>query len=111
MAKVVCAITMVQKPRATPTLTNRSSRDRPRMTSGMTSGAEIMPANMVRPGKRAMRVRTTPAMVPSTSAIVEDSAATRSVTQAESSRAWFCSMACVPFEREPAPDGDQLATR
>ena len=73
MAKVVWAMTMVQKPRVTSMLTNSSSSDRPRITSGMTSGAEIMPAKKVRPGKRAMRVSTTPAMVPSTRARVEES--------------------------------------
>src|SRR5882724_10794822 len=37
--KVVCAITMVQKPRSISTATNNSSNDSPVMTSGMTSGA------------------------------------------------------------------------
>ena len=32
--------------------TSISSSDRPMMTSGMTSGAATMPANMVRPKKR-----------------------------------------------------------
>ena len=94
--------------RRRPWLTNSSSSDRPRITSGMTSGAEIMPAKKVRPGKRAIRVSTTPAMVPRISARVEDSAATRSVTQAESSSCWLSSIDAVPLQREAAPDGDQL---
>src|SRR3954447_7484941 len=36
---VVCAITMVQKPRSTSTATNSSSSDNPVITSGITNGA------------------------------------------------------------------------
>jgi hypothetical protein len=36
---VVCAITMVQKPRSISTATNNRSSDRPVITSGITSGA------------------------------------------------------------------------
>ena len=36
---VVCAITMVQKPRSISTATNSNSSDSPVMTSGITSGA------------------------------------------------------------------------
>ncbi|MNT57358.1 hypothetical protein D3C72_1947210 [compost metagenome] len=45
------------------------------MTSGMTSGAETMPENSVRPLKRRKRTRATAASVPSTSAIEALSAA------------------------------------
>jgi hypothetical protein len=39
MVKVACAATMVQKPRSMPKATNKSSKDKPRTTSGMTRGA------------------------------------------------------------------------
>ena len=39
MARVVCAMATVQKPRSTATATNSSSNDSPVITSGMTSGA------------------------------------------------------------------------
>ena len=44
---------------------NSSSSDSPVMTSGITSGAEIMPLNSVRPRKRPNRAMASPARVPS----------------------------------------------
>src|ERR1051325_2524523 len=44
---VVCAITTVQKPRSALIATNNSSSDRPGITSGITSGAQLMPAQAV----------------------------------------------------------------
>ncbi len=48
--------------------TNSSSIASPVITSGMTSGAVVMAARMVRPRKRPKRASTSPASVPSTTA-------------------------------------------
>jgi len=52
MVKVMCASVTVNKPRSRPIATNKSSSDRPVMTSGMTSGANTMPENSTLPRKR-----------------------------------------------------------
>ncbi len=53
--KVMCAMVMVETPRCQASPTNSSNVARPVMTSGMTSGAVIMPVNNVRPLKRPNR--------------------------------------------------------
>src|SRR5574343_803278 len=74
MHNVVWPTQMVKKPRSEGTPIsccsemNSSSIDRPVITSGITIGAVIMPANRVLPGKRLKRASTKPAMVPSTTA-------------------------------------------
>src|SRR6185437_13174066 len=48
--------------------TNNSNRDSPVITSGMTSGAVVMPNSRVRPRNWPKRARVTPARGPSTTA-------------------------------------------
>src|SRR5262245_6987324 len=85
--KVVCAMAMVQKPRSMSIATNNNNRASPMMTSGMTSGAKIIPENSTRPRKRSKRTSAMAASVPSTVAALADKKAMRSVTQADSSMA------------------------
>ena len=54
---------------------NNSSSDRPVMTSGMTSGADIMPLNSSRPLNWPKRTSASPASVPSSIAKVAFTAA------------------------------------
>ena len=74
--KVVWAIQMVITPRSIgqpiscAMATNNSSKDRPVITSGITSGAVTMPPNNVRPRKRPIRVNTSAANVPSAVAAI-----------------------------------------
>src|SRR5574343_901397 len=76
MHSVVWPTQMVKKPRSVGTPINccsemnSSSMDRPVMTSGITIGAVIMPANSVLPGKRLKRASTKPAIVPRMTAAV-----------------------------------------
>ena len=62
--------------------TNSSSSDSPVITSGMTSGAVVMPASSMRPRKRPKRASAMPASVPSTTAAVADMSAIRIDSQA-----------------------------
>ena len=73
--------------------TKSRSSDRPVITSGMTSGANTIPENSVRPRKRPRLTSVTAASVPSTVATVAESRPTRNVTQAASSSASFCKSA------------------
>ena len=101
-------MTMVQKPRAQFMLTNSSSRDRPRITSGITSGAKIMPENSVRPGKRAMRVERWRPCVPSTRASVAEDKGNPQGHPGRIEQRLVVQQWPVPLQREAAPDGDQL---
>jgi hypothetical protein len=66
----MCASVTVVAPRpvgypiSVSRLTNSNNSERPVMTSGMMSGAEIMPENKVRPLKRPSRASVRPASVP-----------------------------------------------
>ena len=66
----MCAMVIVVTPRpagqpkACSIATNRSSSDSPVMTSGITSGAVVMPVIRVRPLKRRNRDSANPASVP-----------------------------------------------
>ncbi len=81
-------MTMVSMPRPrgqpiSPSMaTNSKSSDRPVITSGMTSGADTVPAKAVRPRKRRKRTSATAASVPRTSAMVAESAAICRLSQA-----------------------------
>ena len=66
----MCAMVMVVTPRpcgqpkSCSIATNSSSSDSPVITSGITSGAVVIPDNSVRPLKRPKRASTRPASVP-----------------------------------------------
>ncbi|MNV45813.1 hypothetical protein D3C71_1376210 [compost metagenome] len=69
--KVTCAIQMLVTPRAgkpgiPPIATSKVISEKPRITSGITSGAVISAPNIVLPGNRLNRVITIAAIVPST---------------------------------------------
>ncbi|MNT70031.1 hypothetical protein D3C72_2083850 [compost metagenome] len=71
------------------------------MTSGMTSGAVIMPPNSVLPRNRPKRASARPATVPSTTEAVADIAATLSDSQA-APRSWsFCSSSAYHLVEKP----------
>ena len=70
------------QPTASSSATNSSSSDRPVITSGITSGAEVMPLNSTRPRNRPIRASARPASVPSATAAVADSAAMRTLNHA-----------------------------
>ena len=115
MVKVTWAMVMVVIPRPSgqpmncSSETNSSSSDSPVMTSGMTSGAVIMPPNSVRPRNRPNRAIAMPAMVPSTTEKVALSAAMRSDSQAGDQHLLVMQQPDIPFGRPAAPDGDQTA--
>jgi hypothetical protein len=72
------------------------------MTSGITSGANIIPENKVRPGNRPKRTSVMAASVPSTVATVADITATRIVTHAASLSPSFCRSDPYHFVENPA---------
>ena len=82
-------------------LTNKSSNDRPVITSGMTIGDVIMPENSVRPRKRPNRASARPAIVPSIVASVADVTAMRRLSQVASSTCSFCSNAAYQRVENP----------
>ncbi len=63
-------------------LTNRSRAERPSITSGITSGAELISDSRPRPGKRPKRASAKPAAVPMTTARVALPEAIRKLRQA-----------------------------
>ena len=71
-------------------LTKSIRSDRPVITSGMMSGAEIMPENRVRPLNRPSRASVSPASVPRMVANVADTTAMRSDRSAASITWSFC---------------------
>ena len=82
-------------------LTNNSNNDKPVMTSGMTSGAVIIPENTVRPRKRPKRHSARPAIAPRTVAKVADVTAMRRLKNAASST---CSLRSnSPYHRVEKP--------
>ncbi len=101
MVKVACASTIVQNPRSKLIATNSSKSDRPVITSGMTSGAKIMPENSVRPRNRPIRTRTSAAMVPNTVASVAEMKATFSVIHAASISCSFSSSPAYHLVENP----------
>ncbi len=64
------------QPNSPSITTNSSSKDRPVMTSGMTSGAVVRPCSNVRPRNGPKRASTSPASVPRMTAPVALMAAT-----------------------------------
>jgi hypothetical protein len=71
------------------------------ITSGMTSGAKIMPENNVRPRKAEKRTSAMAPSVPSTSASVAETKAIRKVTQAASSNSSLRSSSPYHFSEKP----------
>ena len=105
--KVTCAIQMDRmppglKPTNSPSDTNISRIDRPMITSGITSGAVISAPNSVLPGKRRMRVITSAAMVPSTTAAVAVQNATLMLIHA--ARSILSSRNSSPYHLNEKPD-------
>src|ERR1700733_15296779 len=87
---VMCARMMVSmpvpcgQPIACCNVMNSSSNARPVMTSGMTSGAVVMPTSSVRPRNGPKRASATPVSVPSTTAPLAAISAIRTDSQAAS---------------------------
>ncbi len=81
MVSVMCAMVMVVTPRpcgqpnSCSSATNNTSNDRPVITSGITSGAVVMPENKVRPLNLPNRASASPASVPRITAPVALTAA------------------------------------
>ncbi len=108
MQKVVWAIVIVIAPRASGQpitaciLTNNSSKDRPVITSGITSGATIMPVNRVRPANRPTRASASAASAPSTVAALALITAMRTLSSA-ASITWSLSSSAAYQRHENPP--------
>ncbi len=89
------------QPISCSSVTNSSSSDRPVITSGMTSGAVVMPESSVRPRNGPKRASAMPASVPSTTAAVAAMAAIFRLSSAASRICWFCSSAPYHFVENP----------
>ena len=81
-ATVIVSIPRLGQPNQVSHVTNNSSSDRPRMTSGTTSGASNATPNTRRPGNRANRAMLKPAIAPSTRERVAAVAATSRLVSA-----------------------------
>ena len=107
IANVTCAMMIVVMPRpagqpiSCSSVTNSSSSDRPVITSGITSGAVVMPDSSVRPRNGPKRARIMPANVPSTTASVAETAATLRLSHAASRICWFWISAPYHFVEKP----------
>ena len=107
MQKVMCAMrdgddAAPRRPadRAAPCATNSSSSDSPVMTSGMTSGAVVMPASSVRPRNAAEARQRQPASVPSTTATRGAETTAMRIDSQAASRIWsLLQQLAVPLER------------
>src|SRR5438270_11629013 len=103
---VACATVIVSIPRLGPPnqlsqATNNSSSDRPRMTSGTTSGASSANPNKSRPGNRANRAMPKPAQVPSTRERAAAIAATSRLVSAAEPK--VSSWSSAPYQRVENP--------
>src|SRR6266850_190195 len=104
---VACAIVIVTMPRPCgqpitfSAATKSNNKERPRITSGTTSGAIKANPNNARPGKRENRAMLNPAKVPSTSArLAAISATLRLVSAAARKPSFFASS---PYQRVENP--------
>ena len=93
------------RPRGPPikssSATNSNSNDRPVITSGITSGAEVIPLNRILPRKRPMRASARPASVPRTTATVAVATAMRRLNHA--ARRICASRSNSPYHRAENP--------
>ncbi|HEX3410724.1 MAG TPA: hypothetical protein VHT00_03305 [Stellaceae bacterium] len=98
---MIVSMPRLGQPNQLSQVTNNSSSERPRITSGTTSGASNANPNTSRPGNRANRAMLKPAQVPSTRERVAALAATSRLVSAAVPNASFSNSA--PYQRVENP--------